>query len=285
MLKMLGPSPNRALPKCEHFGRCGGCQWQHMDYASQLLWKQLIVEEQLKRIGKFEAPNVLPSIPSPKIWGYRSRIKLHKDGQGRAGFYAGGTHDLIEVKECLIADVEAIKRTPSFFTQINQEQNEVLRTEVAAAVKGLGAETVLELYCGNGNLTFPLAKVVKNMTAADSSRSAIDNAVKEARKNRVKNINFICQPSKAVMNHLARFHNKFDLLVVDPPRNGCKEIIEGIKRLRPEAIVYISCNPSTLARDLKDMGAFGYVLESSQPIDMFPQTFHIETITKMILKQ
>lgn len=283
MLKMLKPSPNRALPKCEHFGRCGGCQWQHLDYASQILWKQLIVEEQLKRIGKFSEPNVLPTIPSPKIWNYRSRIKLHKDEKGRSGFYAEGTHDLIEIKECLIADVEAIKRTPEFFTQINQEQNKTLQKEVASIVKDLGAETVLELYCGNGNLTFPLAKTVKKITAADSSRRAIDNAVKEAEKSGVDNIDFICQPSKAVINHMARSHKKFDVLVVDPPRDGCKEIIEGIKRLRPRAIVYISCNPSTLARDLKEISAGGYLLESSQPIDMFPQTYHIETITKLTI--
>lgn len=284
LLRVIERSPNRVLPKCGHFGRCGGCQWQHIDYASQLLWKQLILEEQLIRIGKIKEPNVLPSIPSPKIWNYRSRIKLHKGADGGLGFYAMGTHDLIEIKECLIADTDAVRRVPEFFTQVNIEQNENLKTEIAGIVKALAPRNVLELYCGSGNLTFPLCGLVEEITAGDSDRDAVSYAEKLALKKKVANVRFICQPAKAVMNHAAKNMKGLELLIVDPPRNGCMEIIEGTLRLRPEHIIYVSCNPSTLARDVGSLVKGRYELVSSQPIDMFPQTFHIESINLLSVR-
>lgn len=275
LVHILTPSQNRVTPKCEQFGRCGGCQWQHIDYASQILWKQLILEEQLVRIGKQKSPNVLPAIPSPKVWNYRSRIKLHKGKAGLAGFYAPGSHELVEVKECLIAGPEA-ETSGGVFTQVNPAQNENLKSLVAGLVKKFGPSKILELYCGNGNLTFPLAKVAGKITAADSDRRAIKEAAAVAESRGLKNIRF---ENKSAKNAL----EAADCLVLDPPRSGCKEIIGGVLKLRPSAVIYVSCNPATLARDVCELAKGGYKLASSQPIDMFPQTYHIESVSVLVL--
>ncbi|MBI2975251.1 MAG: class I SAM-dependent RNA methyltransferase, partial [Deltaproteobacteria bacterium] len=296
LMKILKPSPNRVLPKCPYFGKCGGCQWQHIDYAAQILWKQLIVEEQLQRIGKIFEPNVLPTIPSPKIWNYRNRVKLHKDKNGRVGFYAAGSHEIIEIDECLISlchpresgDPEHLIAKEGF-TQINTFQNKNLQNLVADLVKTSGANTVLELYCGNGNLTFAIAKNVRNITAADSDKRAINNACHSRKSGNPlnaldpcfrrddTNITFICRSAQAAAKHFAKNKN-VDCVVLDPPRDGCKDIIEDLLNLKPASIIYVSCNPSTLARDIAMLIKGGYFLKQAQPIDMFPQTYHIETI-------
>lgn len=275
--RVIQSSQNRVTPKCEHFGRCGGCQWQHIDYATQILWKQIIVEEQLERIGKFKSPNVLPTIPSPKAWNYRSRISLHKDKNGKVGFYAQGSHDLIEIKECLIADVNNKVGKSEFFTQVNPLQNENLKEMVLSITKEGKHKSVLELYCGSGNLTFPLSSIVGEITASDSDKEAINHATKSG----IKNIRFLHMSAKKTLEYALKEGMKFDSLLIDPPRDGCKDILELIVDLNPKSIVYVSCNPSTLARDLRFLADRGHQFKSVQPIDMFPQTFHIETITKI----
>ncbi len=301
-LKIVTASPNRVVPKCKYFGQCGGCQWQHIDYAAQILWKQLILEEQLVRIGKIKEPNVLPTIPSPRAWNYRSRVKLHKDESGRVGFHAAGTNEVVEIDECLIAE-HALKdmRTceDDHFTQVNRGQNKNLQeliVEVAAGVanfssrstatnRGLKPATpaILELYGGNGNLAFPLATAGFSVTSSDSDRKAIRFAQGVANKNKIENIKFICQPARQVISYFAKQHKAFDCLLIDPPRCGCAEITEGILRLEPKHLIYVSCDPATMARDVKGLLGGGYKLISSQPIDMFPQTFHIESVSVLCL--
>lgn len=298
-LKIVTASPNRVVPKCRFFGQCGGCQWQHIDYAAQILWKQLILEEQLVRIGKIKEPNVLPTIPSPRAWNYRSRVKLHKDESGRVGFHAAGTNEVVEIDECLIAE-HALKdmRTceEDYFTQVNRGQNKNLQelivekvTSVVAPFMGpicpinRATTHILELYGGNGNLAFPLAAAGFSVTSSDSDRTAVRYAQGVANKNKVENIKFICQPARQVISYFAKQHKVFDCLLIDPPRCGCAEIIEGILRMKPKHIIYVSCDPSTMARDVKGLLGGGYKLVSSQPIDMFPQTFHIESVSVLSL--
>jgi len=278
LTKVRKSSNVRTIPKCKYFGRCGGCQWQHIDYSAQLLWKQLIVEEQLLRIGKIGNVNVLPTIPSPKVWGYRNRIRLHKDEKGRIGFYALGTNEIVEIDECLIAEsFSTNSKEDEGFTQVNSYQNKNLQKEVASLVKNVGPSSILELYCGNGNLTFELLALAEEITATDSSKESITLAIKKAGKR--KRVKFLCKSAQATVREFVRNKHKVDCLLLDPPRDGCKEILKGIERLRPKTIIYVSCNPSTLARDLNFMTGIGYKIESVQPIDMFPQTYHIKTIS------
>jgi len=282
LVHIVKASPNRVTPKCEHFGLCGGCQWQHIDYAAQILWKQLILEEQLKRIGKIEDPKVFPTIPSPKIWNYRGRVKLQRDKNGRKGFYALGTHDLVEIKECLIADLNNSFQ-PEHFTQVNPLQNENLKKLVAEIAQNLNSKRILELYCGDGNLTFSLSKLAERIDAFDSDRRAILKAQRLSEELGSKNARFYASSAVSAIAKIAGEGGLYDTLLTDPPRDGCKDLLKFIPKTAVQNIIYVSCNPSTLARDLKDLIAVGYHLDSSRPIDMFPQTFHIESVN--ILKK
>lgn len=281
--RILRPSPNRTTPKCEYFGRCGGCQWQHMDYACQILWKQIIVEEQLRRIGKIRNPNVLPTIPSPKVWNYRNRVKMHRDKSGRTGFYAPSSHELVEIGDCLLVEEANKAGSCEFFTQVNPAQNENLKALVVELVEKTGAKNVLELYCGNGNLTFAIAEVTGTVEASDSDKKAVVCAKEDAAERGVKNICFKCEPAQRAVNAAIKNNVKYGCMVVDPPRDGCKDISGGIIKLKPPHIIYISCNPATMARDIHAFAQHGYKLESAQPIDMFPQTYHIETVASLYL--
>ncbi len=282
MRKLVKASPNRVTPKCPYFGRCGGCQWQHIDYAAQILWKQIILEEQLVRIGKIRSPRVLPTIPSPKTWGYRNRVRLHKDGD-KIGFFAQGTNDIVDIKECLICEksIEQMqdRKGSEIFSQVNTEQNLALREIVARLVGAAKPKTVLELYCGSGNLTFDIASECDKVLATDADEKAIANAVKLAEKNSSTCIDFQAKSAKKTCDELVKAKKRFDCVVLDPPRDGCKEVTKQIGKLVTKTVIYVSCNPSTLARDAKDLADAGFKLVHSQPIDMFPQTYHIESIS------
>ena len=104
LVAIVEASPDRVEPQCPYFSRCGGCHWQHMRYETQLQWKRNIVIESLERIGKIENPQVLPAIPSSEIWGWRSRILVHGDGEGKVGFYQPNSRSVVDVEHCLVAD-------------------------------------------------------------------------------------------------------------------------------------------------------------------------------------
>jgi len=277
-VNFVAVSSNRITPKCEYFGRCGGCQWQNIDYSAQILWKQLILEEQLQRIGKLKRPNVLPTIPSPRIWNYRGRVKFHTDKNGRRGFYAVGSHDLVEIKECLIMDKEA-NGEHNYFTQVNSLQNENLKKMIAGLARSLGSKKALELYCGNGNLTFSVSDLVESIDAFDSDKRAIAEAIKVSKRTNRQNIRFIAASAASALEKSAKKGGDYDTLLIDPPRDGCKKLPKFVSKIGFRNIVYVSCDPATLARDIKELVSKGYELKFSQPIDMFPQTFHIESVS------
>ena len=104
LLEILEPSQERIEPPCPYFGKCGGCQWQYMTYATQLKWKQKILEETLIRIGKIANPKVLPTIASPKEFGWRSRVTLHQDESGKIGFFKEKTKEVVDIEKCLIVE-------------------------------------------------------------------------------------------------------------------------------------------------------------------------------------
>jgi 23S rRNA (uracil1939-C5)-methyltransferase len=211
---------------------------------------------------------------------------------GRVGFHAAGTNDIVEVDECLVAE-RAIKdmRTceEDYFTQVNRGQNKNLQEMIVHAVAelappktgkaSLAAAHILELYGGNGNLSLPLAEAGFSVTSSDSDSKAVRFAKGAAGRNKLEKIKFICQPAKQVVSYFAKQRERFDRLLIDPPRCGCPEIIEGVLRLKPKGIIYVSCDPSTMARDVKGLIGGGYKLVSSQPVDMFPQTYHIESVS------
>ncbi len=362
-------SPQRARPACPIVDRCGGCPWQHLDYGAQLEAKRRIVGDQLARIGGVDAP-VPPVLPSPRVYGYRRRIKLRVE-EGRVGFYAGGTHDLVSVAHCALAeseidtalasarrlaagltsnlrrlevvahhrpggglvmagevegvwrgsDTEVCRRwldaTPACsgltlrgkgwkhvwgdmgivvrpddaldlvtdgagFSQVNPTANEILVGVVMRMVGDVSGKSVLDAYAGAGNFSAPLASrgalVLAVEQSRDSCRSAERNAADFADRWRVR-----CGRVEKVIQELSRHGETFDVVVLDPPRSGARDSIDGILGLRPPVVVYVSCDPATLARDLGRLGA-AYRVDAIQPIDMFPHTYHVENVVRCVVR-
>jgi 23S rRNA (uracil1939-C5)-methyltransferase len=294
--KIISPAPCRVHAPCPVFEKCGGCQWQHIDYKTQLYWKRAILEETLERTGKVAKPLVLDTMPSPNQWHYRNRMQLHVDSQGRVGYYRPGTKEIVEFESCLIAE-EALNRELAArrqeiglrtkgialrtggqegFSQVNAAQNLNLKNLLCDFLSGMPHSKVCELYAGSGNLTASIAKIADRVSASEIDGRAARAARERFLREGITNVEFACMPAeKAARLHAA--HS--DAVVIDPPRGGCARAISEIAKAHPKTVIYISCAPATLARDVELLGNFGYRLLKSLPIDMFPQTFHIESLT------
>jgi 23S rRNA (uracil1939-C5)-methyltransferase len=145
-----------------------------------------------------------------------------------------------------------------------------------------GDESVLDLYCGTGTISIFLSQNAKRVIGVESMEESVKNAQRNAELNGVTNCEFICGEVKKVLAKLVGDKEIPDLVVVDPPRAGLhKHVVKSLLNMRPPQIIYVSCNPSTLARDLKILCEECYKLEKVQPIDMFPHTYHIETVVKL----
>jgi 23S rRNA (uracil1939-C5)-methyltransferase len=168
---------------------------------------------------------------------------------------------------------------PSVFTQSNPGVNEaIVRTvlEWAAPAEGL---KVLDLYSGIGNFSVPLAKTASNVVSVEINRFSSALARKNAGINGIGNISFVTAPSGEAINELLGKGETFDIVVLDPPREGAKEILEGVASLSSGKIIYVSCDPVTLSRDLKRLKELGWSPRRVKPFDMFPQTYHVESVT------
>jgi len=146
-----------------------------------------------------------------------------------------------------------------------------------------GDETVLDLYCGIGNFALPLARKAKNVIGIESGYSAIEDASANAELNNLSNTEFIADDLQKGLKTLLERKMRADTIVLDPPRAGATlNTLERVLAFVPQKIIYVSCNPSTLARDLKYFHLFGFRLDRLQPIDMFPYTYHIECVAEMV---
>lgn len=170
------------------------------------------------------------------------------------------------------------------FSQVNYRQNCAL-VEQALHWAGLkGTERVLDLFCGNGNFSLPLARYCAEVIGYENFDQSIADAITNSRRNGIANCRFFAADSAAGVRELAERGETFDLVLLDPPRTGAREVVDLIPRLNPEKIIYISCDPPTLARDLSSLQKNGYEILASRPVDMFPQTYHIESITVLLKK-
>ena len=168
------------------------------------------------------------------------------------------------------------------FTQINAEGNRKLLTELLAAGGFEKSDQLLELYSGAGNFTLSLAKRAQEAVAVESYRQSVDSGKRSAQLNGIANIRWICAHVPAAVKQLAQQRERFSKIILDPPRAGAKGIEYSLASFDAEKILYVSCNPATLARDLAALARHGYKLTSVQPIDLFPHTFHVETLAVMI---
>lgn len=169
------------------------------------------------------------------------------------------------------------------FSQVNSEGNRRLLKELLASAEFRDDDRVLELYSGAGNFTLPIAKRVGAVVAVEGYRPAIESGKHSAQSNRIANIHWICSPVPAALAQLKKRRERFSQIVLDPPRTGAKGIERDLAELGAEKVLYISCNPTTLARDLAALTQQGYSLRTVQPVDLFPQTFHVEAIATLVL--
>ncbi|MDY6897676.1 MAG: 23S rRNA (uracil(1939)-C(5))-methyltransferase RlmD [Cyanobacteriota bacterium] len=171
---------------------------------------------------------------------------------------------------------------PDTFFQVNTETAEALLYEIQSELNLQGNEILVDAYCGIGTLTLPLAKQVNLAIGLEVQKSAIDAAKNNAQYNHINNVTFY---SGKVEELLSRICKKPDIVILDPPRKGCeKTVIETLRKAKPARIVYVSCKPATLARDLKLICQDGlYTLSRVQPADFFPQTAHVEVAAFLVL--
>lgn len=169
--------------------------------------------------------------------------------------------------------------SPLSFFQVNPKQTEILYNKALEYANLTGKETVFDAYCGTGTITLFLSQKAKKVYGVEIIEPAIINAKENARINNVDNVEFFVGKSEEIIPQLINEGIKADTIVVDPPRKGCDiKLLDAIGETKPEKIVYVSCDPSTLARDLKILEEKGYKTVKVQPVDMFPQTSHIETV-------
>ncbi|EDK35548.1 23S rRNA (uracil(1939)-C(5))-methyltransferase RlmD [Clostridium kluyveri] len=172
--------------------------------------------------------------------------------------------------------------SPLSFFQVNPVQTEVLYNKVLEYAGLTGNEVIFDAYCGTGTISLFLSQKAKKVYGVEIIPQAIENANMNAAENGIDNVEFITGKSEKVIPELIKKGVRADVVVVDPPRKGCEEaLLHSIADMRPRTIVYVSCDPATLARDLAILRDFGYRVEKVQPVDMFPQTSHVETIVSL----
>lgn len=366
--ELINPSPLRASPPCNLFGKCGGCQWQHIDYSIQPEMKKEILIDCLRRLGSFQVVPLVSIIKSSNPYGYRTRIQLKIKGN-KIGFFEMKSHNIVEIDRCLICHplinqilniikknlmiflganeieinispfelkgiliiknpnlnstlneriIKFLKDNPIFkglviekkdgsilfddpylhykllfpknfnkkeiyfrispgsFYQINLTENQKLVEAVIEFSDLDDRQKVIDLYCGIGNFTLPLSNLAKEVIGIEINKISFEDACFNAKNNGLTNCKFINDDVGNVLK--TDFLRGANLLILDPPRTGCKRIINEIIRIRPKKIIYVSCEPTTLSRDLKSFTEKGYKLERLSLIDMFPQTYHMEVV-------
>lgn len=294
--QVIEPSPQRTTPECPYFGRCGGCSYQHISYEHQLAVKQHQVDQSLRRIGHIVDPAVNNIVPSPNAYGYRNRITVHVE-QGVVGYYRRDVHQLLDVDRCPIAAPEVnaalaelrarqprdghhtlrARSGPRVFAQTNDEVAEALARLVENFLPS-GHKLLIDAYCGTGFFAKRVLAQFEKVVGIEWDRFAIASAEKDLAPNE----SYIAGD---VELELARQLAAADLaatsVIIDPPATG---LTAPTKRAMldhpPHTLVYVSCNPPTLARDLRELQA-QFAIQSVTPLDMFPQTAEIECVAHL----
>ena len=175
--------------------------------------------------------------------------------------------------------------SPRSFYQVNHDQAERLYQKAVALADLHGAETVLDLYCGTGTITLALSRSAGKAIGVEVVPQAIEDAKENAARNGVANVKFFCADATLAAQKLCAEGAKPEVIVVDPPRKGlAPEVIDAIVTMAPQRVVYVSCDPATLARDVKRFSEQGYPLTHAEAFDLFPRTFHVETVVQLVRK-
>lgn len=173
--------------------------------------------------------------------------------------------------------------SPASFYQINPVQTEILYSKAIEFADLSGNEIVFDSYCGTGTIGIIASKNAKKVIGVELNEAAVNDAVSNAKNNGVDNIEFYCDDAGKFLVERAKRGEKIDVLFMDPPRAGSdRKFLNSVKKIMPKRIVYVSCNPETLARDLKQLSK-SYKVEKIQPVDMFPFTNHVETVVSLAI--
>ncbi|MGO0059090.1 23S rRNA (uracil(1939)-C(5))-methyltransferase RlmD [Brevibacillus fluminis] len=187
------------------------------------------------------------------------------------------------MKESL--DSLAFELSPRAFFQLNPEQTVKLYNSVRAAAALTGSETVVDAYCGTGTIGLWLAPFVKEVRGIEVIPEAVEDAKRNAERNGFANVQFYTGKAEELLPRWAKGGMRPDVIVADPPRTGLeRSFLDAVLRVKPKRFVYVSCNPSTLAKDCKTLLEGGYAIRGVQPVDMFPHTGHIECCVSLIKK-
>ncbi len=172
------------------------------------------------------------------------------------------------------------------FYQINRDQAERLYEKALALADLKGTETALDLYCGAGTITLCMAKRVKKVYGVEIIDAAIEDAKENAKRNQITNAEFFCADAGQAAQRFAQSGEVLDVIVVDPPRKGLSgDVVDAILQMQPKRLVYVSCDPATLARDVKLLCEGGYRMEKAEAFDLFPRCAHVESICLLVKKE
>lgn len=389
LIRFDSPSKLRTKPICPYFGKCGGCQLQHVKYPAQLLFKQSKVISALSRIAGVKKDIVSPTVGMDEPWHYRNKSIFTAANEIQdtvLGMYQAHSHKIVSIDKCYIANQkinsalqatkdwmrrskilaydERAKRgdlralfarvakntgqvmvgaithsdslpssdtfttllrradndivsifqninsnssgerlsydtkflwgtktiqdslgklkfeiSPYSFYQVNPTQTVKLYDEVLKLSDLNSTDRVLDAFCGVGTIGQYLAAHCDEVIGIESSSQAINDAKENSRRNNIRNTKYLAGDCADILPQLIDADMNFDLIILDPPRKGCdKDTINALKNAAAPKIIYVSCNPATMSRDIKSLMQSGYQLKSAQPFDMFPQTDHVECV-------
>jgi tRNA/tmRNA/rRNA uracil-C5-methylase (TrmA/RlmC/RlmD family) len=318
LIKVLQASSERVEPQCRYFGECGGCQYQHISYPVQLQIKHKQICDLFQRIGGIDPSLIAPVIPCPQPYGYRNRIMIRsqwdKFKQGlNIGFIRAENRLVVDIEECKIAEpalneqikyvrahppskggIKVVLRVPpedwevprdSFFQNNFFLLPKLIETAKSMLQQG-GARHLVDVYCGVGFFSLELADAVESFTGVELDLLAIKSARQNAEKRGRANGSFVAGDAMELLpGLLSRSKPGATSVLLDPPRKGCPTaMLERLRKVRPAQIIYVSCHPATMARDLNILCREGvFNLTQMVPLDMFPQTAHVESVADLRL--
>jgi len=363
--EVVRASAERRVAPCPYLPRCGGCDWQHIEYGAQVRFKGEVVARELGHALGIEIdPGGLVEVAQAEF-GYRSRIRLRVGAKGALGFYETASNTIVEIDSCMVAEagmrmpahlarslgkrveeievvrdgarevqVAHLKKPPTeedlrrarnvleadgeiagivlragisrstvgdatisieledglsievdadLFSQVNRAQNRQLVASVMEMAAIHESSAVLDLYCGAGNFSMPAARRGARVTGVDDDAGAIAAAARNAERLKFRGAQFVAMKASATADFLHRARYRPQIIILDPPRTGALDLMAPIVKLRAASVIYVSCDVTTLARDLRVLTGAGYKIKRVRGFDFFPNTHHVEIAVHALL--
>ena len=365
--EIVRASPERRTAPCAYLPRCGGCDWQHIEYAAQVRFKSEMIARELNHALDAAIDSAELVTPAPAEFGYRSRIRLKVGPKGMLGFHEANSNAIVQIDSCMVAepnirmplhlarslgkhveeievvrgesdarevqvaflkkpaDAEDMRRARNvleadrsiagivlrsgarretigetvvsielekglavevdadLFSQVNRAQNQKLVATVMAMAEIHEATPLLDLFCGAGNFSLPAARRGARVTGVDAEAGAVAAASSNALRLGFKDAQFVAMKASQTAEFLHRARYRPEVVILDPPRTGALDLMAPIIKLKPRVIAYVSCDVTTLARDLRHLLRAGYKLSSVRGFDFFPNTHHVEIAAQVLL--